>query len=103
MGIESARVERGAKAKLGEAVWAFACEEHCDFAALYQRRRPFGDRLCVGRRFAELDVELVKESGEGVRVADTRQPDSRVLVLGAFASRHRRGATCRSGRSQIPS
>jgi hypothetical protein len=59
VGIESACVERGAKAKFGESVWRFAYEEHCDFAALYQRRRPFGDRLWVGRRFAELGVELV--------------------------------------------
>src|SRR5687768_17969338 len=34
-----------------EAVWAFACEQHGNFAARDQRRSAFGDRRCVRRRF----------------------------------------------------
>jgi hypothetical protein len=66
--VERARVERRSEAELREAVRPVAGEEDRDLAACEQRRRPSSDRVRVGRRLVELDVEGVQEPGEGRRI-----------------------------------
>jgi hypothetical protein len=78
VGVERARVERRAEAKLREPVRALPYEENGDLTAFDQRRGSLGDRVRVRLRLAILGVEGVQELPEDRSVGGGRDSDSRL-------------------------